>query len=439
MSNSNIPPKIPASQAWQQMQQILDKELPVVAGNKRRVIWLWITAATIIGAVVLWQTNHSKVAVNNAHVNTVATNTTSATDLLRKDNTVNSNDAARSQSSSTNDVNTTSQTTTLIQNIPTNTSNNNNKNNLATAINSASISSNKSNQKYSKNSYTSANIHATNNYEIIHLKRITKSNVVTQQTANNMTAANVVDVATAVAFETKKPAITKAAVSTNPTAVKTPKNKELSKLHYGLQWNTILPQVNGYLNYEAKSQPATILIPEFWVSKKLTEKHEVALQLNPYSQYTLQSGNVLNIADYPITTVQGGGGTPVTVNYVRTRTLVKAMGVELTAKYTYHINNRFSIAAGIGNTWLNAAVVNDNVSIKNNAALKDSLYGIAKGFKDWNYLKDNFLVGRFEVLYNFKRVEVGIALLKPLGNIYSFSNNNSTPINGRLVIRWKIK
>ncbi|MFY7964717.1 MAG: hypothetical protein ACOVO1_07455, partial [Chitinophagaceae bacterium] len=223
------------------------------------------------------------------------------------------------------------------------------------------------------------------------------------------------------------------------TPVKVPKVKVSKNLHYGLQWNILLPETNSYLDLNAKNKPLTIAIPAFWVSKELNAKSELGLQLNPYSQYTLKSNNVLNKADYSVSILQGSNTTPTVINYLQTRSLLKAMGVELTLKYTYKINDKFSAAIGVGNTWLNAAVVNDKLIGNSGKSVHDSLYGIAKGFKEWDYLKSSFIIGRVELLYQLKKMQVGVSFVKPMGNIYSFENSNSNPINSRLVLKWKIK
>jgi len=228
------------------------------------------------------------------------------------------------------------------------------------------------------------------------------------------------------------------AIEANTAAIKVPKNKANNALHYGLQWNILLPQANNYLDYNAKNQPLSVIIPEFWVSKNLNNKSEIGLQLNPYSQYTLRNNNVLNSKDYLVTVLQGSNPTPTTTTYIQTRSLLKAMGVELTARYTYKLSDNFSVAIGIGNTWLNAAVVNDRVKSKDGKLSHDSLYGIAKGFNDWDYLKSSFIIGKFEMLYKFNRFQFGVSFVKPIGNIYSFSNSNSNPVNGRALLRWQI-
>ncbi len=448
-------PSFPASQAWKSMQDVLDKEMPIEQKRKKRFAFFWFLPFVIAaGGIFLYTNNHSGTAKifvnNNLEKNVIASKKTTNETVANSESNNNKSNLLSDNIFKEN---------TQKNNVETENLNFNNSSDLSKSIKTNSLNKTQSQKQYSNNnnsfSYKTnkgkqfVNRTSFSDLRAMKIDRGEIGNASNNSTTNTNKAlnnsfveSNVVAESLDNKDETKIALKTPSNTSKNTlakTPVKVPKNKLSNSLHYGLQWNVLLPQANSYLDYNAKSQPLSVLIPEFWVSKNVGLKGEIALQLNPYSQYTLRSNNVLASNDYSVSILQGSTTNPTTLSYVQTRSLLKAMGVELTAKYTYHLNKNFSLALGVGNNWLNAAVVNDRILGVNDKLVHDSSYGIAKGFSDWNYLKSSFFVGRFEVLYQFKKLQLGLAFVKPLGDIYTFSNTNKNPINSRLVLRWKIK
>lgn len=433
-TNRQFPqPAFPAQDAWKQMKEMLNKEMP--AQRKRRYSFLWLFGVLIVGGIVLYSLHlgsfkeklNDNVAVEKQNTASTAVQQR-ANNITAKDNTVIDEDIA---------VNEVDETANTFAEIKENT----------IVHKSHKILSNIKKAKHSKEFFVANN--NENGYEsftdIQKLKARFEKKSNTNVSNNSHAVVSILPNAkeetsenVKTTTEIKKPITSVAKIASNATAITIPKPKYDKALHYGLQWNILLPQATSYLDYKAKQQPLTVVVPEFWVSKAISHKSELGIQLNPFSQYTINSNNVVETNKYPVTIVQGSGQT-TTINYVQTRSLVKSMGIELTAKYTYNINKNLSASLGLGNNWVNAAVINDRIIGKGETAVRDSLYGIAKSFKEWDYLKSSFLVGRFEALYQLKGFQLGIAFLKPLGNIYTFSNSNNNPVNGRLVLRWMIK
>lgn len=456
-------PSFPAQDAWKNMEEMLNKEMPRQDKRKKRFILFWLTALLMIGFagfLILKPSNknennlpiiakniiknHKKTDIKNVEKNLQ----NSSKNMLLNNNKV----GAESKETKTLIYNISKLNRTyfiknknpkkILKNKTTNQTNEAFKQ-IATIKKSKEISNNAGEEFYNvstpkinilKEFYTKINNkkNGINDRDIkAPIDEEINQNLVVNEDKNviakelNLTNENTAEI------EENK--------AKTAAVIKVPKSKTSKTLHYGLQWNILLPQANNYLDYNAKSQPLSLIIPEFWVSKNLNAKSEVSLLINPYSQYNLRNNNVLNSKDYVVSILQGSNTTPTTTTYIQTRSLLKAMGVELTAKYAFKISNNFSVALGIGNTWLNAAVVNDKVSNKDGKLSHDSLYGIAKGFNDWDYLKSSFLVSKFEVLYQVKRFQIGVSFIKPIGNIYSYSNTNTNPVNGRAIIRWKIK
>lgn len=448
-------PSFPASQAWKAMQDVLDKEMPVEQKRKKRFAFFWFLPFLIAAAgIFLFINKHNdtnKILANNnlekkiiasiKSVNKTVINNESNNnkemlllDNISKESYQKGNAETKNLSFGNNaDLSKSIKINSLYKT--------QSQKQFSNSNNSFLYKTNKGNQFASRASFSDLRAMKIDRGETVNT-----SKDLTKNLGDILNNSSVESAAFIESSETKQEANIALKTPSNTvnntvakTPVKVPKNNMSNSLHYGLQWNLLLPQANSYLDYNAKSQPLSIVIPEFWVNKNLGLKGEIALQLNPYSQHTLHSNNLLATNDYSVSILQGSTINPTTLSYVQTRSLLKAMGVELTAKYTYHLKKNFSLALGVGNNWLNAAVLNDRIVGVNNKIVHDSLYGIAKGFSDWSYLKSSFLVGRFELLYQFKKLQLGLAFVKPLGNIYSFSNTNKNPINSRLVLRWKIK
>jgi len=460
-------PSFSAQDAWKNMQEILDKEMPIENKRKKRFFYFWFITIIIAGvgtylSLLPINTDKNKLSV-------IAQNSLDSTKYLKKTNTPNQTKIISEFSENKSPEKTYTNKNEII---------NNELANSDPVIKTISIKTKKNQEnlktitktkiflkKNSAGSINDKNVFLSNSTEIEYYTTSTPNVNVLKQVAakinnkktgleevtnnsftNLQTRKNIIKINEEESNEEKNTLINSQskisskipAIEANTAAIKVPKNKANNALHYGLQWNILLPQANNYLDYNAKNQPLSVIIPEFWVSKNLNNKSEIGLQLNPYSQYTLRNNNVLNSKDYLVTVLQGSNPTPTTTTYIQTRSLLKAMGVELTARYTYKLSDNFSVAIGIGNTWLNAAVVNDRVKSKDGKLSHDSLYGIAQGFNDWDYLKSSFIIGKFEMLYKFNRFQFGVSFVKPIGNIYSFSNSNSNPVNGRALLRWQI-
>ncbi len=439
-------PNFPAQDAWKNMQEILDKEMPVEENRKKRLGFFWIAALLLLSSGIYLFDNSDKLAVNknssskNENISPIKLTTKAGKSDANIEANINSKQFASSEQNIVLDNQTNTNKLSFTKSIAA--TENTIPNNKVRLTKSRIINAKKTNANVDDD-YT------ISTPEINVLKKfIEKKNGVISNNNSSYTVVNstVIDNNKKDELEStlENNASTKvveniAKTTIATTVVKVPKTKLQNTIHYGLQWNVLLPEANNYLDYNAKSQPLSIAIPEFWVSKDLSAKSEIGLQVNPYSQYTLRSNNVLTSKDYVVSVSQGSNQNQITTTYLQTRTLLKAMGVELTAKYTYKINNNFSVAVGVGTTLLNAAVVNDRVISANGKLAHDSIYGIAQGYSDWNYLKSSFVVGRLEMLYQLNKMQVGLAFVKPLSNLYSFSNTNENPVNARLVLRCRIK
>ncbi len=437
-------PKFPAQEAWKSMQKMLDNEMPVNNSRKKRFAFFWFAGfAVIFGVIYFYNIDNSgyKLLTN---INTNANSNNGIDNKLANNKLGGKNkDLENAIIATSNELENTGNS------VEKNKLTSFNKNNVFEKLTISTTT--KHNSKLADNKDLFKNIQSFSDLRMLKINKgeINNTNQTPYAKNDNYFISEMYNLNSNSAnnnAEEQNTSDAKIKSISNKTenksvnnSIQVPKEHFNKNLEYGLQWNILLPETNSYLNYNAKSQPLSVIIPEFWVNKNISKRSAIGMQLNPYSQYTLQNNNVLSSNDYSVTIQQGSSGTPTTINYVQTRSLLKAMGTELTAKYTYKVNDKFSVGIGLGNTWLNAAVVNDKLLAKDDKFVHDSLYGVAKGFKEWDYLKSSFLVGRLEFLYQLKKLQIGVAFVKPLENIYTFSNSNNNPVNGRLVLRWKIK
>ena len=63
---------------------------------------------------------------------------------------------------------------------------------------------------------------------------------------------------------------------------------------------------------------------------------------------------------------------------------------------------------------------NENKIIKNNSSVTtDNLYRIDENSKEWTLLKSDFINSRLEMIYQLKKIDIGLSMIAPLGTLLS--------------------
>ena len=207
-------------------------------------------------------------------------------------------------------------------------------------------------------------------------------------------------------------------------------------LHYGLQWDVNIPfyGFNKYfLGTNGENQFYNFLIPGLWVSKTVGKKgNEVLVSLKAAQQYLTGSKTVAIITGV----VSPTDSTPIQRNKV----VIKTNNITLGVQYNYRIDDRWSIGTGLNLHWQYSALVNQQtIRLQDGSLLSDSLYGINKSSTDWQYFKPSIISARVEVLYSFKKLQSGMAIIVPVTNFFQLSPGSSHPVNGHIFLRWRIK
>ncbi len=228
------------------------------------------------------------------------------------------------------------------------------------------------------------------------------------------------------------------------TSTNTPKKNEAKKsnaIHYGLQWN--LPAQNGvnFLDVNSVNQPATLLIPQLFVSKQIVKKHSLLLAFNPYSQYYLNNKAVVDFNKYDVVIYSGSQSNttkPEEITYTEATAFNKLISIEASLLYQYQISSKIKVGLGVSNSWVQAALMQNKVVKNSSLITRDSLYGIDKTDKDWSHLETSFLLGKLEIQYNIKKLDIGICFSKPISSPFD-NSQYKTPVNTNLFVRWMVK
>lgn len=237
-----------------------------------------------------------------------------------------------------------------------------------------------------------------------------------------------------------KPATTNEINKKVATKKQVKSSKPQTKYKYGLVWN--LPLQNGvnFLDINTVKQPATLLIPSFWVSKKVGKKHSFQLQLNPYSQYFLNNKAIVSKDVYTINIQSGSqlNNKPDAITYAEIISFNKLISVEAALSYHYHLSNKISLGIGVSNSWITGALMQNKVVKNNTLITRDSLYGINKQDKEFSNLQPTFILGKLDVQYQFRKLGIGVCFSKPINSFISPNVQNKLPINTNFYIKLKI-
>ena len=221
----------------------------------------------------------------------------------------------------------------------------------------------------------------------------------------------------------------------------TPKLINKKGIHFGLQLNVPFESGANSLDVNGKRQPFSLLIPQLFIEKSISKKQRLLLAFNPYSQYYLNNKRIISANNYNVTIQHGSAEekAPQQITYVQQVSINKLIGIEATLMYRYKLSDKLNIGLGVANNWLQSAVITNKIIENGTKVTHDSIIGIDKSSKEWNLLKSNFVSGKLEVGYKYKKLEIGAVVCKPIGNISTNAFANKTPFNTNLFIRFYIK
>jgi hypothetical protein len=205
---------------------------------------------------------------------------------------------------------------------------------------------------------------------------------------------------------------------------------------YGLQWKAPLP-LYGSRSYSTgtntRSEPYNLLVPGIWLSTVLNDKHEIMLLVKPAEWY-FYNQKTFNIDSGFYN--RGFDTIPSRTN----TSLVKTGGLYGSVQYNYHINEHWTVGAGVGYHLRGRGLARQKTYYRDFSGLiTDSLYSMKSDRETNKYLASSFLSAKLETGYRFGALELGTTLLVPITAPFtSISLNKSRPVNLQLFLRWRI-
>ncbi len=217
------------------------------------------------------------------------------------------------------------------------------------------------------------------------------------------------------------------------------KNKQrkslLSDLDYGLQLNVNIPiqedcQCNYFKDGKGKNAAWKLLIPGIWVGKTFAQKHYLQIQFSPYQQYSVGDKLIATDSFY-----MPPGLMDDTLLATRSTRIIKTTGLSAGIQYNYNLNHKWSVGVGADYYRQSRALFSEEVRrVYNNELMLYKVYG-SKVSSD--SIKRSAVIGSFNVMYNFKKIQLGARVMVPVTNFSTLREHSIYPVNGQLFIRWR--
>ena len=485
-------PGVPVNDAWAQIKDMLDTELPVVGSEPEKISflaksWKLLSALVILAGLLLFVFH--KTSKNNLTEIITSQSETVRTDELKSSQKTNTDQGYAQVTSDSNsaitarteresskrgqqaDVKENSSITILDKSQPTDIAGNNNllkennrvnlgsttgeeisKNNRASiTFKRNRIVTNKRNS-YQNTDYKTVN--STNHFKNIKdlsqkpdgviagkLEKIETNNIshVNFVSGKNLYFATNILKNTFKSIEISIPP--NAQIDTKSTS---PKNQNSSQIlkntHFGVQWNATIP-TSGYRDYfrgtSGRNQYYTPFIPGLWVSKEFNSGNELLLKLSAYQQY-FGTNKEVNSSFVYLTD---------SVNISRSTALVKVVGINAAIQYNFIISDQWSLGVGAQSFLQQKALLRtrsehhiiDSLSIPRVLSIADSLSGITHSSDQWKYLSHYHVAGNAEVIYKWNRFQLGLGVIVPFKSITNTSYGRLRPVSGQVSFRWRIK
>ena len=177
------------------------------------------------------------------------------------------------------------------------------------------------------------------------------------------------------------------------------------------------------------------------MSKNIGKKSSLLLSFNPNAQYYFNNNAIVDDSKFDIIIHQGSqaGTKPETIVYTETTAFNKLISFETSLMYNYQLSSKIKIGLGISSNWIQGALLQNKVIRNFKQVTRDSLYAVNKDMAAWSYLNSSFMLGKFDVAYKIKKVELGICFNTPVTSIFKTNHPYKSPINTNLFLRWTIK
>jgi hypothetical protein len=207
------------------------------------------------------------------------------------------------------------------------------------------------------------------------------------------------------------------------------------KLHYGLRWNLPLPLQgtnNFFTGVNAKNQVYLILLPQVYVAINTGKQHEIGLQVDPLS--TTRARRTL------LGSTITSSGLPDSSLVTLDTSFILSRGLSAGIHYNYDLSKHFTIGVSLNYQWQSKALFETSVRRGvDTIAATHSLLSVNKTASAYQYLQTGYFFTRFDLGYNFNRFQLGGSLIIPIGSVTADKKGVLKPLNAQLYVRWKIR
>lgn len=462
----NFQPFVPANEAWEKLKPSLDLEQK----KRRGIIWWWFTNLAIVVAigtgVYLYNRQEKILAINNINTKELRANDENIKANTKKIETKNNEQQQslnQSVKKSNNKLNNSLDKRLIL---------NNQKNIGVENLNSAKLIKEKT-RKISNGSRTIKvnNIVVASKKDAIIPNTIDKQDVVkaenkklntnseivktnteilknknekqenTNEFLNNITSkeTNLTPSPKPQTIDNEKQETRNEKVNKQEIVKQKRTKKEINESkswQYGLQWNIPFTKNVNFLNINRTNNPAIVFIPSLYVKKPFGNRSSVEFYVNPYATHYINNKTVMQQNSYNVTIAQGS--RIVYNTYTETNAANKIISTEMGLFYGYNLNKQLMLRAGLSYNWSNWAMVNTTVLRNGTDVMLDTLFSLNKGSNMWQAINPTFMLGKFDILYSFKKLEVGVNFTTPLKPLTNLPNDN-TPANTNLFMRWRLR
>jgi len=222
------------------------------------------------------------------------------------------------------------------------------------------------------------------------------------------------------------------------------KQNILEDIHGGLLWNISVP-FSGYDSYfrgtnntnfqvsGVSNEFYKVLFPGLWIAKTLKNGDEIVIKMKPYNQY-FGSGNRSDSSRVRESDTTG--------NYFTiTRRLLKSSGPNLGVQYNHAITRGWSVGIGANMQWQPKALLGNEVKSSRRNSVVDYVpfVSLVQSTDTSNYLKPSFIAANIELLYSWKKLQLGAGFGIPVTSMIGTRYRSLRPISGQVTFRWKLK
>jgi hypothetical protein len=215
-----------------------------------------------------------------------------------------------------------------------------------------------------------------------------------------------------------------------------------------LLWNVAVPfaAYNSYFKgADSTSDFYKILLPGLWVGKTFNNGNELILKARAYNPYfggKRPFSSVDSLRRYFLPARDTLPARDSVVNYHHSMHLVKSSGFNVGMQYNQRISSRWALGAGANLQFQKSAVVSYSNIVSDSTKTISSIgnFDSVRPKSDSpKYVRTYFITSNVEVLYCWKKLQLGAGLVVPVTSMIASPYRNLRPVSGQVTVRWWVR